>query len=130
MAKSCLIALRKKKMQTCRICKEEKNVDEFVISQTTPIKVHRKDICKSCGSNKTMVVYYLKKKHPYPDDSYACPICLRPSHKYYLDHDWNTQEFRGWLCNKCNSGLGALNDDIETLMRAADYLRERKGKVE
>lgn len=116
-------------MQACRICKQQKLIEDFVISQTTPVKIHRKDICKSCANDKTMVVYYLKKQHPYPDENYVCPICVRPSNKYYLDHDWDTQEFRGWLCNKCNSGLGALNDDVETLERAIKYLKERKGSI-
>ena len=117
-------------MIICRLCNQAKPVEDFIISNTTPIKVHRKDICKDCGNKKTTVVYHLKKQHPYPDNKYVCPICLRPSKKYYLDHDWNTQAFRGWLCNKCNSGLGSLNDDIGTLQRAIKYLEQRKGKHE
>ena len=117
-------------MINCRICKQDKPTDEFIISNTTPVKIHRKDICKECGNKKTTIVYHLRKKHEYPGDDYVCPICLRTSSKYYLDHDWDTQEFRGWLCNKCNSGLGSLNDDIDTLGRAIEYLKQRKNRVE
>jgi Recombination endonuclease VII len=50
-----------------------------------------------------------------------CPICLdeRPEH---VDHDHKTGEVRGVLCPGCNSGMGQLRDDPNSLRRAADYL--------
>jgi hypothetical protein len=39
-----------------------------------------------------------------------------------LDHCHATGDFRGWLCNKCNAGIGALGDTIEGLKRAIAYL--------
>lgn len=32
---------------------------------------------------------------------------------------------RGWLCQMCNAGLGALGDNPVLLERAASYMRER-----
>lgn len=40
-----------------------------------------------------------------------------------LDHCHQTQTFRGWLCGKCNRGIGHLGDTIEGLQRAINYLR-------
>ena len=37
---------------------------------------------------------------------------------WVIDHDHDTGEFRGWLCNNCNTGLGAMGDTIEGLERA------------
>ena len=39
-----------------------------------------------------------------------------------FDHDHKTGEFRGWLCNDCNLGLGFLKDDRRRILAIADYL--------
>ena len=106
----------------CRICKETKVVSDMVINHTTPVKVHYKDICKVCAGVKAKIVNNLRKAHPYPDESYVCPICQKPAKKYYLDHDWQSGAFRGWLCNACNVALGLLKDDQDNLNRALKYL--------
>lgn len=40
-----------------------------------------------------------------------------------LDHCHTSGHFRGWLCDKCNLGIGLLGDDMEALERALLYLR-------
>lgn len=106
----------------CRICEQPKRDQDLVINHTTPVKVHYKDICRQCASEKNRVVSQLKKENDYPNLDYKCPICLKYASKYYLDHDWQTHEFRGWLCNGCNVALGLLKDDPDTLKRAIEYL--------
>jgi hypothetical protein len=39
-----------------------------------------------------------------------------------LDHCHITGAFRGWLCHKCNLGIGLLGDNPKALQRALDYL--------
>ena len=39
-----------------------------------------------------------------------------------LDHDHNTLEIRGWVCNNCNIAIGRLHDSPEIAMRAYEYL--------
>ena len=41
---------------------------------------------------------------------------------WQLDHDHVSGEFRGWLCKQCNTGLGNLGDDLDSLLRAVQYL--------
>ncbi len=57
----------------------------------------------------------------------ACAICraeLSPSnpHNRHLDHCHITGAVRGWLCRKCNTGLGNFNDNAQLLKAAASYL--------
>lgn len=54
----------------------------------------------------------------------CCELCgkLQKS-ALHLDHDHLTGEFRGWLCRGCNLGLGMLGDTLESVLRAAVYLR-------
>ena len=55
-----------------------------------------------------------------------CALCKTPFSdkiKPNVDHCHSTEKIRGILCNKCNSGLGFLGDNIESLERAINYLR-------
>ena len=40
-----------------------------------------------------------------------------------MDHDHETQEFRGFLCGNCNQGIGKFKDDPKLLQAAIEYLR-------
>jgi len=42
--------------------------------------------------------------------------------KSNLDHNHTTGKVRGILCHKCNTGIGLLNEDIEILASAIEYL--------
>lgn len=43
--------------------------------------------------------------------------------KLAKDHCHKTGEWRGLLCRNCNLGLGLFKDDVELLLRAAEYLK-------
>lgn len=62
----------------------------------------------------------------------CCAICERepetatPSKPVlYVDHDHKTEKIRGLLCQKCNSGIGFLNDDVNTLQHAIQYIQKQ-----
>lgn len=60
----------------------------------------------------------------YPRPFY-CECCGRPpSPKRALcnDHDHDTNEFRGWLCFRCNTVAGRTRADIERLKSVLRYL--------
>lgn len=64
-----------------------------------------------------------------------CAICFVPLYfgKEYknsracADHNHETGKARGVLCDRCNSGIGHLKDDLNIVKSAAAYL-ERYGK--
>lgn len=56
----------------------------------------------------------------------SCGCCGRDLDKVgavHLDHDHSTGVASGYLCSRCNNGLGMLGDDIEGIERALSYLR-------
>ena len=55
-----------------------------------------------------------------------CKICLDPfiGKRPCLDHCHERGVFRGLICDKCNKGLGDFRDNIQSLLRAADYINE------
>lgn len=59
---------------------------------------------------------------PVPD---VCECCGRPPGKrsMHLDHCHLTGAFRGWLCGRCNKGIGALGDYIGGVTLALQYLQ-------
>ncbi len=62
---------------------------------------------------------------PEPD---FCELCGRiEKRRLCLDHCHGTGAFRGWLCDRCNRGLGFFDDNIEGLKRAIAYLKRAYG---
>jgi hypothetical protein len=51
-----------------------------------------------------------------------CEGCGENKKLLRLDHCHVTGQFRGWLCNQCNLGLGSLGDTIAGLQKMIDYL--------
>lgn len=52
-----------------------------------------------------------------------CAVCGREGVILHVDHDHDTGEVRGLLCNRCNTGLGGLGDSLKFLQAAVEYLR-------
>jgi hypothetical protein len=52
-----------------------------------------------------------------------CENCERSSKKALsLDHCHITGKFRGWLCHRCNTAAGLLNDSPELILKLYNYL--------
>jgi hypothetical protein len=62
---------------------------------------------------------------PEPD---TCELCGGPPGNrasIHLDHCHQTGVFRGWLCNSCNIGLGALGDDLDAILARLTRYRDK-----
>jgi hypothetical protein len=65
----------------------------------------------------------------------CCPICGRQmtleigyskNNRAVIDHSHKTSKRRGLICFSCNVGLGMFRDDIDILISAVVYLKERE----
>jgi hypothetical protein len=55
----------------------------------------------------------------------VCGICSTSdpgNQNWHTDHCHNTEQFRGVLCNNCNSLLGRAKDNTDILRKAIEYL--------
>jgi hypothetical protein len=115
----------------CSMCKQQVPIWDFAKEGS---KGYLRYECRPCAKKQGKLVAKIKKTAPIIPDYHKCPICLRTSDElvtygknkksvWVADHDHETEEFRGWLCHKCNLGLGNLGDDLNRCMRAAEYLK-------
>lgn len=83
---------------------------------------------------KRLLQYRLANGVPAPtrDEPGVCECCGKPETArtrkrdlmgLSIDHCHDTHSFRGWLCKKCNTGIGMLGDGIAGLEKAIEYLR-------
>ena len=85
---------------------------------------------------KTIYFSQVKKKYGLTRDEYNrilesqgghCAIC--PStERLVVEHNHETGEVRGIVCNKCNTALGMADDSPTRLLDCAKYLLERGHK--
>ena len=111
-------------MRTCKRCEVSQALEAFPINNTLASGILRKHTCNTCRNRQSQVRARLHRENRKPDHL-RCPIChnhVSGSKNIVLDHDHDTDEFRGWLCNDCNNGLGKFNDNADMLKRAIKYL--------
>ena len=108
----------------CTYCGKRKNRGSF------PKHKHFKDNldsrCKKCVKKHSKVRVKLHKKAP-PKPS-VCECCKKNPIKWALDHDHDDDSFRGWLCDKCNTGIGKLGDNLEGIVNAMNYFLSRPNR--
>ena len=115
----------------CSKCDLEKEPEEFYYQNQHTLARH--STCKKCwldeGYFRKIKRYYGVTKTQYLDmlqeQGGVCAIC-KNADKYVerlaVDHNHVTGQVRGLLCRRCNQALGALEDDVELLASAIDYL--------
>jgi len=136
-------------MKQCNICKSSKPFSEFSKSRN-PKGDGYQYTCKPCNTiekrkwyeankDKNRNTKYLKKfgigleeatKILLKQNS-KCAICKIPMEmgsKTHLDHSHKTNQVRGFLCQKCNHGLGLFNDSTQILKSAILYLNKHAKK--
>lgn len=131
----------------CTKCKEEKDISFYQKDSKRWSGVRAS--CKSCNkdrqnssmkkwyANNKEKVYWQRKKwtHGISKEDYivmvasqngVCAICNKSPRTFLkIDHNHETNDIRGLLCEKCNSGIGLLGDSITVCRNAAKYLEDR-----
>lgn len=117
----------------CSVCKQDLPKVNFAKEGS---KGYLRYECRACAKKHANILKKIKKTAPPIPTDYLCPICRRGSGDlltygknkksvWVADHDHETEQFRGWLCHKCNLGLGNLGDNADRCIRAAEYLQQK-----
>ena len=95
----------------CKICSDIQN-------KNRKNKLRWGRILKEYSLTETDYKKIIKKQE------YKCAICFQKINEKntHVDHCHKTMRVRGLLCSKCNQGIGLLNDDINILKSAIEYL--------
>ena len=128
----------------CTSCKEHKYFKDFSKNKSKPDGYHNQ--CKACRSKYKPSAKSKERNRKYlaawnrlkssgftqeeydaklKEQDYRCAICRTDDSgpmAFHADHDHKTGKKRGILCDKCNTGLGLLKDDVEILCAAIEYL--------
>lgn len=125
---------------TCKTCinkrrkirkdnKEKINIKNTVITNTCIINARAR--FKRLSSNDGLDINYSSLTLDWYNTTLenqkgGCAICGKTpeqlGYRLYIDHCHSTGKLRGLLCNNCNTGLGALGDNIEGVAKALNYL--------
>lgn len=108
-------------VKACRKCHEEKSLDLFNKKLSASGVDIKQPYCKACQASNGLIMTRIHKAAPAKPE--VCDCCGKEGYTLVLDHDHTTDLFRGWLCYRCNSGIGALGDDLEGIGKAETYLR-------
>jgi hypothetical protein len=129
--KDYIITYRNGDTKVCNKCEQEKPVSCFSFHSGSN---YLRPECKECNNELSRIRTELRLTYGMPPSDYLCPICSKNSEQvagkggkagsWVLDHCHNTNKFRGWLCHKCNRGIGNFDDNTDLLMKAVEYLKD------
>lgn len=72
----------------------------------------------------------IKAGRKQPDQCEICGVFARDFKRgLCYDHDHISGEFRGWICTRCNTTLGLVKENTETLMALIEYINKYRVKT-
>ena len=124
-------------MKICLSCNQSLPESSFHKRTYTSGNIGLQPKCKKCQHNKRAKYYkpheFMRRKFKLTEDQYNdlmknnnCQICNAELTKKCIDHCHSTNKVRGVLCNNCNTSLGLVGDNIQTLETMINYLQTHK----
>lgn len=143
----------KTQTKQCCVCLERKHFDDFYnYKNKSDGKSYRCKLCDDVARKKwkssnvdkarySMRNNNLKTKYgvdiewyetKFKEQGHKCAVCGitenqvtgdRSHLNFAVDHNHDTGNVRGVLCNKCNRAIGMLGDSSESLNKAVNYLQ-------
>ena len=123
--------------KTCGKCEKNLPTDMFWTRTYDSGNVGLQNKCKECSKNIRREYWkpheVMRRKFKISEDQYKkmmepdnCPCCGRRMTKKCIDHDHKTQKIRGVICNNCNTTLGLVDDNKETLRNLIQWLEPQE----
>jgi len=116
----------------CSYCKKRKNQKSFAKNKNCKDGYDVR--CRKCIKKRSKIVNNLRKTAPPKPEVCECcqkiPKTLggRRENCIVLDHDPITNEFRGYICDRCNKAIGMLGDNIQGITNAMNYFLSRPNR--
>jgi hypothetical protein len=128
----------------CMTCGEQKYATEFYVRDKKTGRRH--SVCKICDRKRVKEQYnaetyrnqHLKRMYGITQQDYdvmlaeqnnQCAICKttdpggrHKSNYFVVDHCHTTGKVRKLLCHHCNTALGLVGDNVDTLHKMINYL--------
>lgn len=126
----------------CKACHRDLPIIAFEKNQHNKDNVIvRRSECKECRNKakkhprinaKAKREFELNNPRPEIGSQFHCPVCQKTTtvtkgRDVVLEHCHHTGTIRGYLCNRCNTGIGVLNDDENILKRAIRWIQGKLG---
>lgn len=109
-------------------CKEwqDKNKDKMKEYRKKNSKTHSEKYRENFIKNK-YGISSLEYESLLVQQNYQCKICKSQikNKRLHIDHCHNTGKIRGLLCSNCNTSLGLIKDNIQTLKDMILYLENK-----
>jgi hypothetical protein len=129
-------------LKRCPDCREIKPLDEFPGAKNTVSGRH--SYCKPCHNIRGVETadrlyggtreYHLRRRYGIGEAEFRamfeaqgglCAICQeKPA--VHVEHDHATGAIRGLACFNCNGALGHVQDRVDILQKAIEYLERNK----
>ena len=100
--------------QTCKKCGQEYPLDADHWQQRPTATWGYEMRCKLCRNAIYRIVHQLKKENPKELANGRCYACGQEADELVLDHDHDTNAFRGWACRSCNRRLSAPYSQVNS----------------